>query len=123
MKYERGDVVLVSFPFTDFSKHKVRPALIVSFSDIYPKDVVITAISSKATQILENTWILIEDTAPHFYKTGLKLRSIIKVEKIALIDPFIIQRKIGELPEEMMKKVNGILCKIWHCSEGFNNQL
>jgi len=53
----------------------------------------------------------------------LKVRSIIKVEKIALIDPFIIQKKIGELPEEMMRKVNEILCKIWHCSEEFKNQV
>ena len=77
MKYERGDIILVSFPFTDFSKSKVRPALIVSFSDIYPNDVVITAISSKATQNLENTWILVENTAPYFYKTGLKVRTVL----------------------------------------------
>lgn len=116
MKYERGDIVLVSFPFTDFSKSKVRPAIIISFSDIYPKDIVITAISSKTLQVMENTWILIENTAPHFHKTGLKVSSIIKVENFALIDPFIIQKKIGELPEEVMTKVNKILCKIWHCS-------
>lgn len=115
MKYEQGDVVLVSFPFTDFSKSKVRPALIVSFSDIYHKDVVITAISSKPAQILEDTWILIENTAPYFNETGLKVNSIIKIEKIALIDPVIIQKKIGKLPDDLMARINKILCKIWHC--------
>ena len=47
--YERGDVVLVPFPFSDQSASKKRPAVIIS-SDRYNKlssDVVIMAITSK----------------------------------------------------------------------------
>jgi mRNA interferase MazF len=30
MKYKRGDIVIVNFPFSDLSKAKKRPALIIS---------------------------------------------------------------------------------------------
>ena len=34
MQFQRGDVVLVPFPFSDLSTTKVRPAVVVS-SDLY----------------------------------------------------------------------------------------
>jgi mRNA interferase MazF len=30
MKYKKGDIVILSFPFSDFSRKKKRPALIIS---------------------------------------------------------------------------------------------
>ncbi|MCS7265851.1 MAG: hypothetical protein NZ805_13580 [Armatimonadetes bacterium] len=33
MAFQRGDVVLVPFPFTDLSAQRVRPAVIVSTSE------------------------------------------------------------------------------------------
>ena len=46
--YRRGDIVLVSFPFTDLSSSKRRPALVIS-PDAFNKrgqDVVLAAITS-----------------------------------------------------------------------------
>lgn len=41
---KKGDIVLVSFPFTDFSGDKVRPALVLSASAL---DVIIAFISKQ----------------------------------------------------------------------------
>ena len=48
-RYKRGDIVLVSFPFTDLSSSKRRPALVVSpdsFNDTM-QDLVLAAITSQ----------------------------------------------------------------------------
>ena len=43
MPYDQGDIVLVPFPLTDLSNTKVRPAIVVSNSDINNTDDVILA--------------------------------------------------------------------------------
>ena len=49
MQFQRGDVVLVPFPFSDLSTTKVRPAVVVS-SALYHStelDLLLAAITSK----------------------------------------------------------------------------
>jgi len=46
-RYEPGDVVLVRFPFTDFSVLKKRPALILSPAGYSAQDVVVLAMTSQ----------------------------------------------------------------------------
>ena len=48
-RYKRGDIVLVSFPFTDISSSKRRPALVVSPDSFNQamQDVVLAAITSQ----------------------------------------------------------------------------
>lgn len=54
----RGDIVLVPFPFTDLSGHKVRPAVIVS-PDPVGVDILLAFISS------------VVPTTPHFTEQAL----------------------------------------------------
>jgi mRNA-degrading endonuclease toxin of MazEF toxin-antitoxin module len=47
--YQRGDIVRVLFPFSDFKDTKERPALVVSNDIIHDtSDIIILAISSKS---------------------------------------------------------------------------
>ena len=51
-RYKRGDIVLVSFPFTDLSSSKRRPALVVSpdsFNEAM-QDLVLAAITSRVAE-------------------------------------------------------------------------
>ena len=50
-RFRRGDIVLVSFPFTDLTSSKRRPALVVSpdgFNEVL-QDVVLVALTSRRT--------------------------------------------------------------------------
>jgi len=51
MAFQRGDVVLVPFPFSDLSTTKVRPAVVVSGSLYHATepDLILAAITSKIT--------------------------------------------------------------------------
>ncbi len=42
--YRRGDIVLVSFPFTDLTSSKRRPALVLSPDDVYDPQVLSTRV-------------------------------------------------------------------------------
>jgi mRNA interferase MazF len=51
-RYRQGDIILVPFPFTDFSTFKQRPALVISSSRFNrsQNDLLIAAISSHVAQ-------------------------------------------------------------------------
>lgn len=59
--FNKGDVILIPFPFTDLSATKQRPALIVSSDQFNNKhnDVIVMAISSQIPyQIPEDEYLL-----------------------------------------------------------------
>ena len=58
ISYKRGDVVLVPFPFTDFSSSKQRPALVVSADGLNATrdDVLVAAITSQVPAVLAVDW-------------------------------------------------------------------
>ena len=100
--YERGEVILLHFPFTNLSEGKKRPALIIS-TDIYNssrKDVIAAAITGNIkTKNYKDT------TLSGWDKAGLLKESIVKCVLFTLEKTLII-RKIGKLEEEDMKKVS-----------------
>lgn len=96
--YKTGDIVLVNFPFTDLVSSKVRPAVVVTTQG---EDVIILGIFSRIPETIQDSWVVIEDTAGYFSKTGLKKKSIIKTEKIAVIQNSIIKKNLGTLQEDI----------------------
>jgi mRNA interferase MazF len=53
----------------------------------------------------------LEEYTSWFTQTGLKKRSIIKTEKIAVIHNSIAKKKLGKLPDEILVEVKGKLRK------------
>ncbi|OGI66310.1 hypothetical protein A3A95_01745 [Candidatus Nomurabacteria bacterium RIFCSPLOWO2_01_FULL_39_18] len=103
-----GDIVLTPFPFTDLSGNKVRPALVLGVQD-GGDDVTVCFISSNEQNKIHKFDILIDFKDKSFKKTGLKLKSIIKVVKIATLDKVVILGKIGELDTSNMRRVKNVL--------------
>jgi mRNA interferase MazF len=98
MTYKPGDVVLVNFPFTDLLSSKVRPAVVIT---VKGADVIIIGVFSKMPDKIQESHFLISETAEYFAKTGLKKKSIIKTEKIAVIHSSNIRKLLGFLPENI----------------------
>jgi len=109
--WRRGDIILVSFPFTDLRGKKTRPALVISS---FGNDFIIVGIFTlkPAFRKLRPTWLFIEDDGSKFFKqTGLKKTSILKAEKITVVHHSIIQKKLGKVSDEFMGKVELALKK------------
>jgi mRNA interferase MazF len=97
-----GDVVLVRFPFTDLSAAKLRPAIVLATRG---DDLTIVGIFSGLPQPPRGTWIPLSTDDPAFSQTGLKTSSVIKAERIAVIEQSIVVRKLGSLPPAIMDEV------------------
>ena len=94
--YEAGDVVLVSFPFTDQSQAKARPAVVVSSAEFHKSrnDVVLIPITSTAPRDSLETpiknWkiagLLYESTAKPVIMTVIKSAIVKKRGRLSVDD-------------------------------------
>jgi len=105
----KGKIVLVPFPFTDLTATKLRPTLVIYEGE---KDAIVAFISSKIPSELSDIDVLITKDHLGFKKTGLKLNSVIKLDKIATVLKDLIVGELGELDEEMRQEVNRKLKKM-----------
>src|SRR3989344_923399 len=105
--YKIGHIILTPFPFTDLSGKKVRPALVLGVQK-ESDDITVCFISSVQNKIHKFD-ILIDSKDKNFKKTVLKLKSVIKVTKIATLDKAVVLGQIGELDTQTMKKVKNVL--------------
>ena len=103
--YEKWDIILVPFPFTDLKTTKKRPALIISPDEYNEKlDVVIAFITSK----LDSEYRLGDYIIQEREKSNLPKPSMIRM-KFATIDKSIIIKKIGKLSEKDKGEFNKLL--------------
>jgi len=99
----------VPFPFTDLTAAKLRPALVIYEGE---KDVVMAFISSKIPSEISDVDISITKTHVGFGRSGLKVDSVIKLDKIATVLKDLIVGELGELDEELKQEVNRKLKRI-----------
>ncbi len=97
----KGDIILVKFPFTDFSGNKLRPAVILAETD---HDVTVTFITTQL-EWQELTDIIIKPTESN----GIKKDSLIRVAKIATIDKDLVPGLIGKLTQSEISELNSKL--------------
>ena len=105
----KGKIVLIHFPFTDLTATKLRPALVIYEGK---RDVVAVFISSKIPYELSDVDVLVTKKHAGFKKTGLKVDSVIKLDKIATVLKDLIIGELGELDKESSKEVNQKLKKM-----------
>lgn len=106
---KRGTIVLIPFPFTDLSSHRIRPALVVSGDRRASDDVIVLFISSVLTGRAGLAEVVIKEDHRHFRETGLKVSSAIKCDKIATLDKRIVIGEIGHLSESLWKEIDARL--------------
>ena len=93
LQFLKGDVVIIPFPFSDLSKAKKRPALVVaSFDD----EIILCQITSSG--VFDKYSINIDDK--DFSNGRLNLSSVVRVNRIFTADKEIVLYKIGSFAQE-----------------------
>jgi mRNA interferase MazF len=106
----KAKIVLVQFPFTDLSRTKLRPALVIHEND---QDVIVAFISSKIYPSLKESDLLITTDHPGVRSTGLKLSSVIKFDKIATLSKTLIEGEIGKVQPGLADECNDIMRSVF----------
>ena len=94
---EQRDILLIPFPFSDFSGSKIRPVLVLSKSSFNASsnDIIVCGI----TTITEKNHYAITVTNKDLEHGQLHSVCTIKLESILRVDKRIIIKKIGKLKE------------------------
>ena len=109
----KNSIVLVPFPFDDFSATKVRPALCLTPEIGKHKQIIVAFISSNINNSEDKFDILLMLDEELSEGTGLIVDSVIKLRRIVTIPKRIIKRKLGEANPTLAQKVNKNLIKIF----------
>lgn len=110
--YRKGDVVLVSFPYTTdegTTQTKRRPAVIISADANNDRldDVLLVPLTSNTTRATrEPTQVVVRMNTPEGQAAGLRLDSVIDCTVIATIPKTLLVSKIGVFSQEIMEKVD-----------------
>ena len=114
-QYRKGDVVLVSFPYTTDdgqTQTKRRPAVIISndYNNARLDDVLLVPLTSNTTRAArEPTQVVVMMNTPEGGSAGLRLDSVIDCTVIATIPKTLLVNKIGVFPQEVMERIDQCL--------------
>lgn len=104
MSYKVGDIILISFPFTDLLSTKKRPVLIIKDENEYG-DIVCFQITSNARQ--SNLY----EIPPDDLSEGeLKLRSFVKYDKCFTISTQNADKKLAQINQIGLNKIKMLFC-------------
>jgi mRNA interferase MazF len=97
----KGDIVLIIFPFTDLSGSKLRPAVILTDTNL---DLTVCFITTQI-QWQEPTDVIL---LPNLINR-LKKQSLIRTSKIATLDRSLVKGLLGRLTPNELTELNNKL--------------
>ena len=100
-----GQVVVFRFPQTDLEEGKLRPALLLGKLPGEYDDWLICMISSQTRQYIAGFDEVIEDSSKNLKQSGLKVTSVIRVGRLAVVSGEILLGAIGEISSERLNRV------------------
>lgn len=102
MERERGDVILVPFPFAELKAAKARPAVIISGETFMAAEgrIIVAGITSNLAAHQNPTTY----TLPDWAKAGLKKPSVV-TSWVATLSPQLVLLTIGKLTPEDLQEV------------------
>ncbi len=97
----KGDIVLITFPFTDLSGSKLRPAVILTDTNL---DLTVSFITTQV-QWQESTDVILLPNLTN----RLKRQSLIRTSKIATLDRSLVKGLLGRLTPNELTELNNKL--------------
>ena len=112
MKVQRGDIVLVDFPYSNHTGSKMRPALVVQ-SDVWNQRLNTTMLAGITSNLHRRvgapTQYFINLETTDGQQSGLHFNSVVRCDKLITSNQSRIQGIIGRLSEASMAEIDACL--------------
>jgi len=106
-RFVKGDVVVLPFPYTDFSNVQKRPAVVIA--TLRGQNTILAQITTNKRDDED----LVSLTKKDFSSGSLKFDSFIMVSLIFTVDTSKINYKAGSLKQEKIKQVENKLIEVF----------
>lgn len=103
MVFQRGDVVLIPFPYTDLRATKTRPAVVVSsaaYQNVRP-DLLLAYVSSQVPRATPPVDYVLND----WQSAGLLKPSFVR-PKLATVEPALVVHHVGRLSVQDLEELD-----------------
>lgn len=110
-----GQIVLTPFPYTDLTGNKLRPVLMLRQASKFD-DWLVCMVSSQVQQAEVNLDEILSPDDPDFADSGLKVPSVLRLSRLAVLDGSLLLGSIGAISGERLVNVRQRLAK-WVASE------
>ena len=100
-----AQIVLFRFPQTDLQNGKLRSALVLRKLPGRYNDWLICMISSQLEHEIPDFDEVVVPTDADFSDSGLKVSSLIRISRVAVVDGGILLGKTGQISNERLKRI------------------
>lgn len=104
MKYNQGDIILLPYPFTDFSNIKQRPAVIISNNSINNQNYIV----AKITSVIRNDKFSFPISLTDIDRE-LKYESEVRTNEVFTVNASIIIKKFASFKKETLRNLTEII--------------
>jgi len=106
-----GQVVLFRFPRADLEEGKLRPALLLGKLPGEYDDWLICMISSQIRHHISGFDEVVQEGDPDFAASGLKVPSVIRIGRLAVVEGEILLGAIGHIASERLQRIKSHLAE------------
>ncbi len=111
MNVQRGDVVIIDWPFSGSSVSKPRPAVVVQNDRDNGRltNTIVVMITSRTHRSAEPTQALIDTATPDGRQTGLHRTSVVNCINLFTVEQAKVLQKIGVISTTLMRQLDAAL--------------
>jgi len=100
-----GQIVVYRFPQTDLEDGKLRPALLLGKLPGEYDDWLICMISSQTRHYITDFDQIVQESDGDFAESGLKVASVIRVGRLAVVSGEILLGAVGKVSNERVNRI------------------
>lgn len=100
-----GQIAVVQFPTIALNEGKPRPVLLIAPLPGPHEDWLVSVFSTQLQQALEGFDEILDETQSDFQASGLKVASVIRVARLAVVPANMLVGSIGDISPERLQRI------------------